>query len=164
MFFPIFPDTIEEKEERYYIISVPKIFIINLSNKGLLHFYFENANNNIYKAYSNETVNLTNINKIIFEKASKIDKMYEKYGNYGIIIVSPFNKPIKIFIANKILTQYSKEYSKDSSKEYIFPPGQKTIIYLTLNATNEIEQNLEYIFKMMMMKKNMMKKKCFIIL
>ena len=88
-FFPIFDDTIEEKEEGFYYILDPKIFIVNLTKKDDLFLYHENANK-VYKTYTNELDVLNDLNNLDYNISSKIDVISEKegYAN-GIIVIIP---------------------------------------------------------------------------
>ena len=134
MFFPIFPETFELIEEGYYIISEPKIFIVNLLNKGDLYLYFENAFNNTYKSNSNEIINLNNLNSIVFKKAYFLDKISEKDGIYGIILVSPLTpeKQAKVIITNHLLTNYTQEYE--------ISEGENALIFLNSKVFENEEE------------------------
>ena len=116
--FPISEDSFEEKKEGYHFFSEPKIFIIELINKAKLQIYFENVHENIYKAFSNEKININNFNKILLQKYNNNDTFSEDDGNYLILLVFPSNIKYnsKIIIVNQILKSDNSEFTIKDGK------------------------------------------------
>ena len=137
VFFPIFEDTIEIKEEGFYFIQKPKIYIVNLTNKDKLFLYYEFANK-IYFTYSNENIqnNENIINNLNFVEISDLESISNNKNNYGIITIIPFmNKYTTKFIIADLLID-----TIDNIGEYNISSGKNALIFLK-------NTNLEFIDK-----------------
>ena len=140
VFFPIFEDTIEVKEEGFYSFREPKIYIVNLINKENLFLHYEYANQ-LYLSYSND-INIENSEHIIDNlnllEISDLESISNKNGyNYGILLVIPFmNKYTTKFIIADLLID-----NIDNIEEYTIPGGQNAIIFVkNSNLDNEDKQ------------------------
>ena len=123
-FFPIFEDTIENKEEGYYTFSVPKIYIFNLENIDNSLYGYAINNKEILTAETTEEVILDNSTQLDFDSV-KNDLIILSARNYkfSVIILVPFmsENPSKLIISKNLL-------SYDKPGEYFIPGGKSAII------------------------------------
>ena len=143
-FFPIYKDTIIQKEEGFYTISEPKIFTINFEKKGELFLHSENANQ-IFLSYSNDKDISKNITDINFEEITDLKSISEEDGYiYGIIMIIPsMNKTTTFILANLLI-------DNDNQEEIIVPAGKNALFIVE----NTLENN-----KTLTTKKNLRKMK-----
>ena len=103
---PIFQDMFEYREEGYYTFSIPKIFIINMENKGNLTLYLQSYEN-IYLSSSDINITQNNLNNIKFieDNNSTYILSEKRVPKFAIILVIPSIKNNNgIFIvANELL-------------------------------------------------------------
>ena len=139
LFFPINEDTLEEKKEGFYNILAPKIYYVNLKNKGKLFLYHENLNQVCISYSKNEDI-LNNLQNLDMRESSSIyDSIIEKEGfNYGILLIIPFinNKDGKLIIVNEIIRNENQE-------EIIISAGNNAII-IYQNKDDDDEENELY--------------------
>ena len=126
VFFPIFEETIEKKDEGIYSILEPKVYVVNLKNKNPLYLYYDNAIK-MYTSYTNETNIWNNIDNLIFRKANNFELISkENRYNFGISIIIPSidDNSTKLIIANKIINitnqQENNEYTIEAGTNAIF--------------------------------------------
>ena len=123
MFYSISEDNIEHIEKGYYIISEPKIYIIDLLNESNLTLYY-NGLFTSYISYSNEIVSLKNINALKLEMARQLFTFskFDQY-KYGIIIMSPLydNNILYMVIVNEFFNGI-----EDSKYEFIIKSNTNT--------------------------------------
>ena len=138
IFFPIFEDTIEEKEEGFYSFTEPKIYTIHLEELKDLCVLFINTD----KVYStiNEDFSLENLKDYSFQEIRNYDYYYGNYVNYG------YNYIILIILPEigEYLTQFiiaNNELMLSNPGDYTIPAGKNTIIYFDISR---YENNLLY--------------------
>ena len=114
-FFPVFEEQLEVKEEGFYFILEPKIYIVNLKNKDFLYLLYYNANK-VYMSYTNEENIFNNINNlIIIESTSNLELISGKKGfNYVILVIIPLENnnrynSVKLIIANQLINNINQE-------------------------------------------------------
>ena len=138
LFFPISDGIIEEKEEGFYYITEPKLYIVNLTNKGILSFYPERINHMLL-SYSRDNNIFNNIDDLIWKEYSDIVSISEEEGiKYALILIAPFminNKKGKFVIANQLIIN-------DGQEEVNITSGKNAIIsFKNQNYEDENEGN-----------------------
>ena len=138
-FFPIFDNTIEEKEMGYYFISEPKIFVINLKNKNEITAMLVNGEKMVSTAAND--ISLENLNEKDYNNDTFIQSIYNSNkNNYGVIGAVPcFNEnPTKLIIVDQYL-------NTSKSGEYTFYANKNGIIdFLKGNDVPEEEISIRY--------------------
>jgi len=120
---PLFSDIFEEKEEGYYTIPTPKIFIINLKNKGILYSMYDNIEK-VYEASSNKKINQDNINSLEFKEDRYSSETFseEEGYNYKILFIIPSIKDNngRVIIFNELIYSKFGKYTIKENKNAIF--------------------------------------------
>ena len=125
VFFPISENIFREKEEGFYLIREPKIYIVNLINKGDLYLHYENANQ-ILLSYSNDNNKTNIVDNLNMKEISDFESISckENY-NYGIIMIIPFmdKYSAKFIIANILIK------NNGNQEKYTIPFRKNAIIF-----------------------------------
>ena len=141
LFLPILKENVEEKENGYYILKEPKIYIINLEINNYLFSKLKNEHN-AYISLENDNISLDDYDSLSFEYMDLERYFYREDGyKYAIVILIPnFNmeKPTFFTITNKLL-------ALKKPGEYLIQKGENAIIYYKMNylSNNVIYNNEE---------------------
>ena len=129
LFFPIYEDDIEEKKEGYYVISEPKLYYINCTNKYSLNIIFNNEEA-IYSSQTNKNFTLDDLNNLSFKKNTNSISPSTNSG-YLIIIIIPsiLKNQTKFVIVNRYSSirgegVFQKNAGEYSLINYINPGNQ----------------------------------------
>ena len=133
-FFPIYEDTVEDKEDGLYSLNEPKLYIINFTKSENKIFYvcFKNEYK-VYSFYTRDSFSLDELNSYSLSQVQSYDRFY-RIGNYlglGFVVIPEMGEnPTQFIIANDLLRI-------EKSGNYTIPAGQATIIWLYISEYDD---------------------------
>ena len=89
-FFPIFEDTVEDKDVGIYSLNEPKLYIINFTKSENTIFYVGFRNQyKVYSFYARNSFSLDDLNSYLLSEVQSYDHFYRSGGNYLGFMVIP---------------------------------------------------------------------------